>query len=67
MPDQIAVWTLEQVEAAVRVVLLEQLLARYRDCVAGGHVWRPLESAGAGVVATECCAWCLRVRIGNGV
>ena len=63
MPAQPTVWTLEQVEAATAELSLGPLLARYRECVAGGRVWRRFDSQHVGA---DYCAWCLRVRLAGG-
>jgi hypothetical protein len=52
-----APWTLEQVEAAINELSEEQLLARYRQCVERGHVWRPLD---ASVIPVREAEWCGR-------
>ena len=58
-----APWTLEQLEAAINELSEEQLLARYRQCVERGHVWRPLDASVIPVREAEWCGWCLRVRM----
>jgi hypothetical protein len=57
--------SLDTLEGTVAALTLERLLARYRDCVTGGHVWRPLDASEIGVGRAEFCGWCLRVRIGT--
>jgi len=44
MNENAAVWTIERLEAAIHGLSEAQLLARNRQCVEGGHVWRPLDA-----------------------
>lgn len=65
MTNARSVWTLERLEATISDLTIEQLLARYRQCVEGGHVWRPLDATAIGIRHAEWCGWCLRVRVGH--
>jgi hypothetical protein len=62
MPDEPTTRTLEHMEVATKELSLEKLMSRYRDCMAGGHVWRPLDEPSPGVRKAEHCGWCFRVR-----
>jgi hypothetical protein len=57
-----APWTLARLEAAINELPIEQLMARYRQCVEGGHVWRPLDASAIGIRNAEWCGWCLKMK-----
>jgi hypothetical protein len=57
--------TIEDLEREVASVPFEELMARYRQCAEGGHVWRPVAGKPLGPNEPQYCGWCLRARIGG--
>lgn len=58
--------SLSDLNARVRSTSPEELERRYRRCLRGGHVWRPVAEHPFGTASpAEYCPACLRVRLGT--